>query len=118
MKFSTIATDTTNNNFKLKSVMKKGKLPKNINQLKNWMLEYLLETKDVNGFQEIAFLIENNYEDEYKWQYLSSIYAINKDIKERALQEIKIIKLRNKLTDTQVSNIENNAQIWIDLNWK
>ena len=72
-------------------------------------------------FQEIAWLISdtnnNNVEEEYKWQYLASIYAKNTDIKNRASQELQILKARNKLSNEKVSEIKNKAQRWINTNW-
>lgn len=118
MKFSSVATFSTNDNFKLKCLFKNAELPKNEKQLENWMIEYLIETKDVNGFQEIAWIVENNYEEEYKWQYLASIYSINSDKKERAFQELEIIEIRNNFTEEQIANIKNKAHSWIDINWE
>ena len=121
MKFSTISTHTTNNNFKLKCLLNYNMLPIDEDEFVNWMKNYLIKTKDPNGFQEIAWLISetnnNNVEEEYKWQYLTSIFVTNIDIKNRALQELQILKARNKLSNEKVSEIKKKAQKWINTNW-
>lgn len=117
MKFASITTFNINNNFKLKCLLKNGKLPKNEKQLESWMINYLIETKDTNGFQEIAWILEND-EEIYKWQYLASIYSNNYDLKNRAAQELEIMKIRNDLSDETIAEIKNKAQIWIKNNWK
>tara|TARA_B100001063_G_C16752280_1_gene550958 strand:+ start:1095 stop:2099 length:1005 start_codon:yes stop_codon:yes gene_type:complete len=117
MKFSSVATYTVNDNFKLKCLLKNAKLPKNEKQFKNWMINYLIETKDTNGFQEIAWISENN-EEIYKWQYLASVYSNDYSSKERAAQELEIMKIRNNLSGERIAEIKNKAHIWIKKNWK
>jgi TPR repeat protein len=115
LKFSSIAYGTTNDNFKLKCILEKGKLPKDKIQYNEWMIDFFKKTKDPHGPQNIAWGVKN-FKDKYKWHYLASIYSNEKDTKERSVQEMKVIEKINNLSLEETENIKKEADNWISIN--
>ena len=116
LKFSSIAFATKNDNLKLKSLLEKGKLPKDRKEFNQWMISTLKKSKDPNGFQNLAWSVEE-ISEKYKWHYLASIYSIEKDTKNRSIQEMKVIEKRNNFKLNEIKILKKEADHWIKKNW-
>ena len=116
LKFSTIAENSVNDNFRIKTLLRYGKNPKNKKEFENWMIDTLLSTKDVNGFQELAWEIDN-IEEKFKWHFLASKKSKNPDIKTRSIQEYKIIE-KKYLSLNESLKLKKDAEKWFEKNWK
>ena len=115
LKFSSLAQFTVNDNFKLKTLIKYGKLPKNNKEFLIWMINTMIETKDVNGFQEIAFS-SNEIEEQFKWHFLATKKAATLELKNRSLQELNIIE-KKYLNIEKIVQLKKDSEKWLEKNW-
>ena len=116
LKYATIAEHSVNDNFKIKVLLKYGKNPKNQKEYETWMINTLLSTKDVNGFQRLAWEVEN-IDEKFKWHFIASKKSNNPDIRTRSIQEYKIIE-KKYLSFNKSKRLKKDAEEWLERNWK
>lgn len=73
---------------------------------------YLSGTDWMNKFQ-----IEKNYIDGYKWIYLSTLHSVQrKYLYDQKVKDLQTLTQNFKMTQTQIHQAKQQAQIWLDQN--
>ena len=119
LKLSTISEYGLNDNYFLKILLSKQKLPKDKNQLIEWMKQEIKNTKDQNSFKRLGF--EHHYEkDSFFWFYLCSEFSEIDDDIQRCKQELKILKklIPDQLTNNEIKLIKEKALNWYNIEFK
>lgn len=119
LKLATISEFGNNDNYFLKLLLSKQRLPKDEKEFIFWMKEGAIKNQDRNSFKRLGFELDNTKEG-YFWFFLCSEYSVVKKDKLRCKQEMKILKkiLPNQLTDNIVELMEKDALNWYKQNFK
>jgi len=119
LKLATISEYGDNDNYLLKLLLSKQKLPKNSNEFILWLEEEAIKNKDNNALIRIGFELDNT-EEGYFWFFLCSEFSQIKTDKLRCAQEMKIAKkiFPNQLADEKVKLIEEEALNWYNSKFK
>jgi TPR repeat protein len=118
-------TDHADNQFiDLALLYKKKRLPKNISEYLSWFENYIIETQDGHGFQQLAWLSDDFVKETvdqkmnaYKWHYLAFNYSPNFNERERAASEMHVLETQI-ISVEQVEKAKKEAREWINKFWK
>ena len=117
-KLATIADYGDNDNFELKILLKKGRLPKNKKELKNWYIEEIRSTKNFSNLMKIVWLYDHDDKEILSWLYLTSKYTqSNSGYQQRAVSDLDIL-LKNNFPGVKKKDIINQSEILFKNNFK
>ncbi len=119
LKLSTISNYGTNDNYILKLLFSKKRLPKNHKEFVKWLEEEVLIHKDPNSFLRLGYEYDYKKESIF-WYYLCSKYSKIIDDVKRCNQEIEIVKivLDKEIDTNQINLIKKKADEWYKKNIK
>ena len=123
-KLARIAEHADNQFIDLALLYKKKRLPKNIAEYLSWLENYIIETQDGEGFQQLAWLSDDFVKETidqkinaYKWHYLAFNYSPNFEERERSASEMHVLETQH-ISVEQVEKAKKEAREWINKFWK
>lgn len=122
-KKSKISSKANYNFIELDLLYSKQRLPNTIEEYLTWLENYVIKTKNAEGFKLLA-IINNDHKrisldhkiNIFKWYYLSSIYSPNYEDKNLSKIKLKIME-KNILTTEQIEEAKLKANSWLKNNW-
>lgn len=122
-RMSKIYSKGDNQFIELDLLYSKKRVPKNIDELINWLESYTIQSKNPEGFLKLAIVSNDRKKisietriNTFKWYYISSKYSSNYE--ERNLAKNKLSILEQKyLSYDQIEIAKSKASDWLKENW-